>query len=690
MIRRYSHTCARIRGSAGKIAFSVIAVAVLLVLTAGTAGAQQVFDGDPVDGGTRLPFPIMPGLPLVLPGTDERFGTGDDVVDTGITGDVDVAVRIGTITSAAIPPPSGAAGGPAVLQVEAGGGVTGQGAEAAFTVMVSDGTGSPPYGNVITNAELDLRPVAVFAFADFDDDGVIGPNAADGNDDAAIEQQEIFAHNGRQVGQVSAGRLAGDIGFHVAAPASMGGLKVSLSAAVYTGNDAEELFSDGTAVYTLWPVFPPLDPRRVLSGGGRPPPPDAETPAEVDFDVERNYRPDPSHPVLGSSFAVPVDGSEPTTDQVVVVSGPAVRADFFQEVGANGFRPTSRAWVRPAPEQNGSGRTYVRAAQMLSIPFAIEEDPRTLRLLPTDRLGNVADPPEGGMMLDLVATGPVAITAPDTDGDTSRESVVLTSAAGVVVTVTDANNAGTGSIAVLQGSRPLAALQVEVPLDSDLDGDARIDDGDFDGILGGTPCSQNDIPAFASCDDNCPLILNVGQFDEQLDGLGNCCDGTCIDKPTENGCNQCFEIAAPPTDPFASVKVRARAQPGRLAKIIFRARLDVASADIQPDLETITLGLLQADVLRYDGALVALLEPTGTSGTFRYVDRTGSVGGVRKAMLKSKDDGTQLLLWVAKGAGLMAVDPAAAEVSVAVGDDGFAQTLACSPGQGTIAPVLCR
>ena len=52
--------------------------------------AQQVFSGDPVDPSTSDPYPMMPGVGLVLPGPDEDFGTGDDIVSGALAGDIDL------------------------------------------------------------------------------------------------------------------------------------------------------------------------------------------------------------------------------------------------------------------------------------------------------------------------------------------------------------------------------------------------------------------------------------------------------------------------------------------------------------------------------------------------------------------------------------------------------------------------
>jgi hypothetical protein len=477
--------------------------------------AQQVFDGDPVDPNGN-PFPMMPGLPLLLPGNDQVFGTSDDVLDGDYTGDVDLVVRVGMVDANSVPAPSGAPGGPALLVSVVGGGSTGQGDETPFTVMVSDGSGSPPYGNVIMLDDLDWRPVTVFAFADLDGDGVVGPTNADTNGaaDNAIEEQEAAAYVGRQVDSLQQGRAQGSLGLQIGAPASIGGLTVVLSAGAYTGIDSGSLYSDGPPIVTLWPFFPPLAPSQVIGGTNRAPP-DPTIRSEIKFGLENNYLPEPEHPMLGTPFAVPVDGTEPSTDQFIVISGPAFSAGFFDEVDSGTFRATSRVWLRPAPDSAGGDRTLVFPIHHLTLPVDGAASQRSLRLLPVDLFGNVADP-NAGFAIDLVAAGGARIVSPDLDDDPNSESVVLSSAAGVDVVIDDAAQTGEGRIDLLQGLRVLGSLPVTLSGAPDSDADGVGDD-----------------------EDNCRLVFNPSQEDGNQSGLGSCCDGMCVDDPNGESCGEC-------------------------------------------------------------------------------------------------------------------------------------------------------
>ncbi len=642
---------------------SIAAAAFLLLAAAAPAraGSLPVFSGDPTDPATGRAYPMMPSLPLLLPGNDGDFGTGDDVLDTSLHGDVDLCVRVGTVTSSAVPPPAGVAGGASVATVVAGGGTTGQGSEAPLTVMVSDGSGSPPYGNVIASSEIDARPVAIFAFADLDGDGVIGPTDADGSADDELERQEATAYAARQVGPLSHGRLQASIGIEQAAPASIGGLRVALVAGAFTGQVSSALFTDGTMIMTRWPFFPPLDPARILDSA-TPHPPDPSFPSQLAWNPAHNYLPAPGDAELGTPFALPVDGSEPTTDHLVVVSGAPVSARLFAEADPSTFaaRGSVRLHVAPA----GGGRALVLAPLRVVLANGTQ---RTLRLLPVDFFSNVADP-SAPMAVTLQAHGSVAIASPDADADPATEQLSLASASGADVVL-----AGTGSedgrIDVLVGGSVVSTLPADPAADDDSDGDGVPDDGDGSGVVGDRPCDG----ATIACDDNCPLEVNPSQADNDHNGIGDCCDGTCVREPSLPGCSECALPAAPPLGAVTAARIRARfGTGGRLDTVVLRLRLTIPDAEsLTPDAYQLSLALAQPGRAGYHADLAALARDVERpTPQYFYSDPAGSVAGVFSAALRQNGPLSFKATVRARGADLADLAAGPATLTILLGGEG--------------------
>src|SRR2546426_614003 len=69
---------------------AVLALAVASATPTRAMTLSAVFAGDPINPATGLPYEILPGQPLVMPGPDRRLGTADDVIDRTIVGDIDL------------------------------------------------------------------------------------------------------------------------------------------------------------------------------------------------------------------------------------------------------------------------------------------------------------------------------------------------------------------------------------------------------------------------------------------------------------------------------------------------------------------------------------------------------------------------------------------------------------------------
>src|SRR5262245_2458000 len=177
---------------------AIACVSLVLALLA-NGNAASIFDGDPVDPGSGLPYPILPGVPLILPGPDGRFRP--PVVVSETIGDVDLVIRSGSLGIGPVMPPP-VASPPAGVA----GGVRGtSGGEVPFTVIAS--SGGLGVGVPLGGTSLDLIPVIVFAWADHDGDGVIGPtnDDPDGAADNERELQEAEFPVGRQAAVFSGG-----------------------------------------------------------------------------------------------------------------------------------------------------------------------------------------------------------------------------------------------------------------------------------------------------------------------------------------------------------------------------------------------------------------------------------------------------------------------------------------------------
>jgi hypothetical protein len=443
----------------------VFVVALLLALSRG-AGAQAVFSGDPIDPTTGAPYMMLPGVPLVHPGEDGRFGEGhddDDFIDTGLVGDVDLVMRTGGgWAGGPIPTPhAGLANAPVAVT---GGTATGAGNRIAFQAIVSDGLPPAVTGNALGASDLNGRPVLAIAFGDLDGDGVIGPTAADGTADDAVERQEIVTPVGRQAAPIAGGVANGSLALTVGAPASIGGLGVVVGGGATTG-DTPFLYFDGPWIATLLPYMPPVDPDRIIGSNGVGGPDPAALLTDFELEPEDVFSPAPNHPVLGTPYAIPVDGSSVTVDLVRSESGAAVGVACGRAVDPATFVPGPARRLLPAVGPTGV-RTLVEPLDAVALASDGAGGAQSIDCFVVDRLGNATDPPPSGFTVTFEAGARTRIVSPDTDGDPMREPVAFGTAAAVTLVVDDAGAAAAtpmvDRVVASRGGVPVGALRVDL------------------------------------------------------------------------------------------------------------------------------------------------------------------------------------------------------------------------------------
>lgn len=430
----------------------------LLGLAVSASAQPQVLQGDPINPSTGQAYILLPGTGLVLPGEDEKFNSDDDVINGSIVGDIDLVIRAGSgATSGPIAdPPAGIAAAPLMT---IGSAVAASIPEIPFRVLFSDGAGPTAAGTVISTSELDGRGTFVLAYADLDGDGFVGPTASDGNADTSIELQEVYSPVGRQVALFSAGAAQGTLGVRVAAPASVGGLGIALVGGAATGS-VGPLFFDGPWVATQLAFMPPTDPRDLV-GRGNVPPPDPSLLVEVriedEFEPEEVFLPPPGHPVLGTPYAIPLDGSSPTVGLARSESGPAVCAGLALAVSAATYQPVPHKQLLALTDSLGS---RVVAERVDAIAPLGDGTMPTVVLYAADRTGNPADP--AGSLTASVTVGPGAgLSAPDLNGDSHTEIIQLSSAVLVPLTLDAGGSAaGTDRLTVSVGGTICSSLAV--------------------------------------------------------------------------------------------------------------------------------------------------------------------------------------------------------------------------------------
>lgn len=415
---------------------TLTALSALLALPAASlAQADPMLMGDPVDG-TGAIIELQPDVPRIEAGPDEDLGTADDVVDFGTLGDVDLVVRTGIMSfPGAVPATAPLRGAVPVAQVGS--------VPIPFVVAATDGAGAP--GNPVVSAAVEGNPVLVVAFPDLDGDGFVGVTGLDGNpNDASTEEAELNLV-GRAFAFFQNGQAGGELFVDLGAPVEER-VRVVVVAAAYTGATNPGFFGGavptGPAVLTNLPFFPRTDPDDVIEGNA---PNFADPEGRVGVEVEDEFTPDPSA-AYGESFSLATDGSVSSIDVADVQSGPHSHFSFFRVANPATYDEGSDGPLLPGVDALG-GRVLL---ELLRGSLATG----SLRLVPTDTFGNSSELLQP-VAVELFARAGAQITSPDTDGNPSRETLVVFGAEGVAVTLE-----GSGPPVVEPLPEPRSALQV--------------------------------------------------------------------------------------------------------------------------------------------------------------------------------------------------------------------------------------
>ncbi len=172
-----------------------------------------------------------------------------------------------------------------------------------------------------------------------------------------------------------------------------------------------------------------------------------------------------------------------------------------------GYDPDAGDWLIEVRAGSAGSGTYVSA-----VPFNVSNS--NWQLVIRDASNAVVYGPAGEGIVAGVGVGstevfkleaaPTALTAPSSaayaDGVSSSYG---------------APNLWSGGA----GVQDLSALRQNLPI-PDRDGDGIADDGDFSGIAGDAPCSNE----AALCDDNCPFELNSAQSNSGSTSAGDACE----------------------------------------------------------------------------------------------------------------------------------------------------------------------
>lgn len=441
-----------------------------------TDSSDLLFYLDPFDANAQRPAEIVAGAPWIQAGPDGEYETEDDDIRPWLLGDADLVVRSGISSlSGSFPASHDLANAPVASAEPFGSGIP-----VAFVVAASTPAPTQNLGVPVDSPSLSGVPVVVAAFADLDGDGFVGVTLLDGDAlDFAIEEAELEPI-GRAVAIARNGQASGVLSLQAGGPAGAP-LAAVLTAAAYAGAFDPAFLNgvvpDGPLVTTELPFVPRTDPHRAIDfGPGGPGELQADSLLAVNF--EAAYQPDPADLRIGESFTIPTDGSAQTVSLVVGTSGAQVRFGLGRVPVANQYAVFPERPLRPGLDEMFLPSLY-EILSYLTVPDDGAGSQISLRVLPLDRLGNVADL-AGPASVTVSTGGSVRIVSPDTDSDPHLETIVVGDARGVEIVVDDTGGTfddANRDLLVVDDGNVLVAIDVVMP-DPDVDDSGLVDSAD--------------------------------------------------------------------------------------------------------------------------------------------------------------------------------------------------------------------
>lgn len=380
----------------------VLASLLLLILAnACPPDSDWITQGDPIDPDTGLIYEIVPGTPRIAAGPDGEFDTADDVIGPEV-GDIDLVIRSVASILGTIPPTAPLRAGGAIPTVLAEMALPGAGIP--FTVAGS--TGVLPLASAAAQPYFPGHPILVMAFADLDGDGYIGITLLDGDRlDFEIEEAELVPV-ARRYATVDSHVASGELFVPIGGPPGAE-LDIVLAAVTYSGPRLAGFLGGGVPVGPAIMTRLPFPPQTALIDVVGDLPGQAGSNALVGPEIKPLVDPDPANPRIGEAFTLRLDGSQPSIDLARVESREFVRFGF-------GLRPDLLTYSHMAsrPLRPGLGdageRVVYEMLHHLTIPDDGPAGSTTLRILPIDRMGNIAALPHS-VTVELVASGSIQI-----------------------------------------------------------------------------------------------------------------------------------------------------------------------------------------------------------------------------------------------------------------------------------------